>query len=441
VSPFKRALRWSRIAVLFGAVGLGACSGPAPDVGMLDAVYAKPAEDVQVLSLQSGQTLGEILSGSIEPQEQYDLLLAFRQQASPRRMRPGTEITLRRREGDGWLRRVDVELSADQTVRLIRGETGWSSETIQTPTYVDTLYASGEIESSLWESVVENPALEGLPVEDRVGLIDDLDRVFQWQMDFSRQIRSGDTYRFVFEEEVRPDGSLRSGKLLAAEMDNAGTAYYAVYFDPNGDGEGSYYDLDGKSVRRAFLLKPLTYRRISSRFTLSRYHPILHKFRAHKGIDYAANTGTPVMATADGVVTFRGRDGGYGNLIEIRHPNGWRTRYGHLSGFARGLHVGTRVHQSEVIGYVGMTGLATGPHLHYEMIRHGKQIDPLSVDLPAGDPVPDDAEARWQQARTTRMALLRSIPASGPVRATMASTEASPQTPPHGTNPGDLTGR
>lgn len=430
MSLFWHASGWRVVAVLWAAAVVAACSGPAPDVGMLDPIYAKPAEDVQVLALEQGQTLGELLSGSIDSKEQYDLLLAFQQQASPRRMRPGTEITLRRREDDGWLRRVDVELSADQTVRLTRDGTGWSSRTIRTPTFVDTLYASGEIENSLWESVVDNADLAALPVADRVGLIDDLDRVFQWQMDFSRQIRSGDTYRFVFEEEVRPDGSLRSGKLLAAEMVNAGTSYYAVYFDPNGDGEGSYYDLDGKSVRRAFLLKPLTYRRISSRFSLGRYHPILHRIRAHKGIDYAANTGTPVMATADGVVTFRGRDGGYGNLIELRHPNGWRTRYGHLSGYARGLHVGSRVHQGDVIGYVGMTGLATGPHLHYEMLRHGAQIDPLSVDLPAGDPVPNDAEVRWEHALTGRMALLRSIPGAGPVRSTMATAETAADPPP-----------
>lgn len=430
MSSFKVEAKWCGLVAVALVAVLASCSRPAPDVGTLDAVYAKPAEEAEVLSLKRGETLGQLLSGSVEPADQYDMLLAFRQQASPRRLRPGTEITLRRREDDGWLRRVDVELSRDRTVRLLRGPTGWESASIETPTYVDTLYASGEIESSLWESVVENPALAALPVGDRVTLIDDLDRVFQWQMDFSRQIRSGDTYRFVFEEKVRPDGSLRSGRLLAAEMVNAGTSYFAVYFDPNGDGQGSYFDLDGKSVRRAFLLKPLTYRRISSRFTLRRYHPILHKWRSHKGIDYAADTGTPVMATSDGVVTFRGRDGGYGNLIELRHPNGWRTRYGHLSGFARGLHVGSRVHQSEVIGYVGMTGLATGPHLHYEMIRHGKQIDPLSVDLPAGDPVPDQAEDRWNRARETRMALLRSIPGAGPVRTTMASAEASSEPPP-----------
>jgi len=251
---------------------------------------------------------------------------------------------------------------------------------------------------------------------DRAAIIDHLDRVFQWQLDFSRQIRVGDTYRFVFERVARPDGSMRSGKLLAAEYENAGTPYHAIWFDPNGDGEGSFFDLDGKSVRRAFLLKPLEFRRISSRFSTGRLHPVLQRVRAHRGIDYAADSGTPIMATADGVVIQRGPNGQLGNSIEIQHPNGFLTRYGHMSGFRRGISVGTRVHQGEVIGYVGMTGLATGPHLHYEMLRHGNRMDPLSVDLPEGDPVPADDQARWIEEMTGRVTLLESIPGAGPVR-------------------------
>ena len=140
----------------------------------------------------------------------------------------------------------------DQTVRLDRDMLGWTSSLIQTPVYVDTIFASGEVGSSFWAAVVENPVLDGLTFEDRNRLIDHLDRVFQWQMDFSRQIRTGDTYRFAFEREVRPDGSMRAGRLLAAEFVNSGTPYHAVYFDPNGDGRGSYFDLEGESVRRAF---------------------------------------------------------------------------------------------------------------------------------------------------------------------------------------------
>jgi murein DD-endopeptidase MepM/ murein hydrolase activator NlpD len=357
--------------------------------------------------------------------EHYALLLAFLEQASARRMRPGTEITLRYRPDDRWLRGVDVALNADQTVRLVRGAEGWRSSTVQTPVFVDTLYAAGEIESVLWTAVIRNPALAGLPVEDRARLIDHLDRVFQWQVDFSRQIRVGDTYRFAFEREVRPDGSFRAGRLLAAELVNSGTPFHAVWFDPNGDGQGSYYDLEGKSVRRAFLLKPLEYRRISSRFSAARLHPILNRVRAHRGIDYAADSGTPVMATADGVVTLRGPQGELGNAVEIRHPNGFVTRYGHLRGFRSGLTVGSRVRQGDIIGYVGMTGLATGPHLHYEMIRSGRQIDPLSVDLPAGDPVPDDDRGRWVTEMRGRVALLELIPGAGPPRTAAVPAEAA----------------
>jgi len=412
-------------AVASLAAALAACRvGPAPDVGTLDPIYAQPAEDVEVLRMGHNQTLGELLQGSVDPNEQYALLLAFREQASPRRMRTGTEITLRYLPANRWLRGVDVAINSDQTVRLRREAAGWASEMIETPTFVDTVFASGEIENVLWNSVVGNPALKGIPPSDRYRLIDHLDRVFQWQVDFSRQIRVGDTYRFAFEREVRPDGSMRTGRLLAAELVNSGTPYHAIWFDPNGDGDGSYYDLDGKSVRRAFLLKPLEYRRISSRFTNGRFHPILKRWRAHRGIDYAADAGTPVMATSDGVVIHRGPKGDFGNAVEIRHPNGFITRYAHLQGFRRGINVGTRVHQSDIIGYVGMTGLANAPHLHYEMLRAGTQMDPLSVDLPAGDPVPAEDRARWDDEASVRIALLELIPGAGPARTAVADVDA-----------------
>lgn len=398
-----------------------------PDVGMLEALYAPPAETVEILALANGQTFGEVLDGVMSANEQASLLLTFREHASPRRMRPGTEITFRYLREDQALRGVDVAVSRDETVRLTLGPTGWASEVVGTPVYVDTLYASGEIESVLWNAVVGNAALEGMPVSDRNRLIDYLDRVFQWQVDFSRQIRVGDTYRFVFEREVRPDGSMRDGRLLAAELVNGGTPYYAVWFDPNDDGEGSYFDLEGKSVRRAFLLRPLKFRRISSRFTNARFHPVLNRWRAHRGIDYAADRGTEIEATSDGVVIHRGWDGGYGNSVEIRHPNGFITRYAHMSAFQRGIVVGSRVKQGEVIGYVGMTGLANGNHLHYEMIRGGRQIDPLSVDLPAGDPVPDDARPRWLSARNLRMSLLESVPRAGPVREAVVEVQEQAQ--------------
>ena len=426
---------WCRICVAaVVAVAGSACDRKSPEVGSLGPLYVPPAEKVEIFSLARGQTFGQLLDGAINANEQAALLLAFQEHASPRRMRQGTEITLRYLPEDDWLRGVDVAISPDQTIRLDRDLVGWQSDLIPTPIYIDTLYASGEIETVLWSAVVNNPVLTGLSFEDRNRLIDHLDRVFQWQVDFSRQIRVGDTYRFAFEREVRPDGSMRAGRLLAAEMVNSGTPYHAIYFDPNDDGEGSYFDMEGESVRRAFLLKPLAYRRISGRFTNSRFHPVLNTWRAHRGVDYAADAGTEIMATSDGVVIHRGWKGSFGNTVEIRHPNGFVTRYAHLRAFKRDVVLGTRVHQTDIVGYVGMTGLANGPHLHYEMLRSGRQIDPLSVDLPAGDPVPSDDRVRWQSERTARVDLLESIPRAGPVRTFVADAdlEAEPEPEPRG---------
>jgi len=420
-----RPLSWKSVRLwttALCAIVLSACDlGSVPDVGEILAVVVPPAERIDVRELGSGQTFGELLDGRLTMNEQASLLLAFQEHASPRRMRPGTEVAFRYLPELEELRGIDVQVSRDETVRLTRAATGWMADRMETPVYVDTLYASGSIDNVLWTSVVGNPDLQSMPIADRNRIIDYLDRVFQWQVDFSRQIRVGDTYRFAFEREVRPDGSLRAGQLISAELVNSGTAYHAIWFDPNGDGEGSYYDLDGKSVRRAFLLRPLAYRRISSRFSNGRFHPVLQRWRAHRGVDYAADTGTEIMATSDGVVIQRGPNGGLGNAVEIRHPNGFVTRYGHMSRFNSNVVLGTRVRQGDVIGYVGMTGLATGPHLHYEMLRNGRHMDPLSVDLPAGDPVPADDMVRWMDEMMARVALLESIPGGGPVRT--ATTE------------------
>ena len=406
LSP-KRSLRAALLAS--GVLGLGALvvsPAPVPDIGGLQAVFAEPAELAEVRALGRGQTLGGVLADAVDYREHHVLLMAFEEQATPRRMQIGTEITLRFRRADHWLRGVDVALNADSTVRLTRDEVGWRSAVVQTPTWTDTIYAAGEIQDVLWNAVVQSDALDAMPIRDRVQLIHHLDQVFQWEIDFSRQIWRGDQYRFAFERQVRPDGSMRSGHLIAAELINRGTSYQALWFEPTGENQGGYFSPDGKSVRRAFLLKPLEFRRISSRFTNSRFHPILKTWRSHRGVDYAAASGTEVMATADGVVTHRGRLGALGNAVAIRHPNGFTTRYGHMSRFNASVRTGTRVRQGDVIGYVGMTGLATGPHLHYELWRSGQPTDPLGVDLPPGDPVATMDRARWEAESALRVALL-----------------------------------
>jgi murein DD-endopeptidase MepM/ murein hydrolase activator NlpD len=323
-------------------------------------------------------------------------------------MRPGTEVSLRWTQRDPpVLRDVTVKVNPDERVRLFPTVSGWKSELLRTPVITDTVWSAGEIETSLWESVYSNEGLQDMNMNDRAELILELEKVFQWQVDFLRQIRSGDFYRFVFEREVRPDGTMRTGHILSAELVNRGRSLKALWFDPNGDGNGTYYDPDGNSVRRAFLKSPIALRyRISSGFTSNRFHPILKTWRAHRGVDFAASTGTPVRATGNGVIVRLGKDSALGNMIEIQHSNGWNTRYGHMSRLASGIGVGSRVQQEDIIGYVGMTGLATGPHLHYEMRSHGNPKDPMSVDFPAGDPIPSDDWEIWEVQSIKNLRLL-----------------------------------
>jgi len=202
---------------------------------------------------------------------------------------------------------------------------------------------------------------------------------------------------------------VRAGRILAAEFINHGTPYRAVYFQKSNFG-GDYYTPDGKSMRKAFLRSPIEFSRVSSGFTNSRFHPILNKWRAHKGVDYAAPTGTRVRVTADGIVSFVGKQGGYGNVVMVSHQGVYSTVYGHLSRFANDIHRGQRVTQGEVIGNVGMTGLATGPHLHYEFKVNGVHRDPLHVALPDAAPISPVQQAAFRDSTRSlneRLSMLR----------------------------------
>ncbi len=210
--------------------------------------------------------------------------------------------------------------------------------------------------------------------------------IFAWDIDFIRDIRQGDYFVVLVEKRYR-DGNLAGyGKLLAAEFNNAGRSYFAYYFD-DGSGHGGYYDENGKSLRKAFLKAPLKYTRISSGFTRRRFHPVLNKWKPHLAIDYAAPTGTPVHAVADGVIIQKSRDRYNGNKLRLRHSNGYETTYIHLSRFARGMRKGKRVRQGETIAYVGMTGLATGPHLDFRVFKNGRAINPLKMHATAAKPL------------------------------------------------------
>jgi murein DD-endopeptidase MepM/ murein hydrolase activator NlpD len=435
-SPRSRFGKLAAAAALGGCLGIGVfavlpLNSGVPDIGVLEPIHAPPAETTRTEVLTSGSTFGGLLNRSgLTANEQDALLRSFREHANPARLRVGTEVTFRYHRAEDRLHGVDVATSRDQLVRLVLDGEGWRSAVLETPVTTDTIMVAGEIERELWSAVVGHPELDHMPQQDRAQILHLFDRVYQWQVDFSRQIRPGDSFRLVFEREVRPDGSMRSARILTAELVNARRPLYAVWFDLHEDGVGGYYDLDGESLRRAFLRAPLEFRRISSRFNRNRMHPVLNRRRPHIGVDYAANTGTPVMSTADGVVTKRRWDGGYGNLVEIRHANGYMTRYAHLNGFSSSVREGTRVTQGQVVGYVGMTGLATGPHLHYEMHRHGSAVDPLTVDIPSGDPIPGSARDRWGVDLRTRVALLEGVESPAGIRAVLADGEVGEEDAP-----------
>jgi murein DD-endopeptidase MepM/ murein hydrolase activator NlpD len=228
--------------------------------------------------------------------------------------------------------------------------------------------------------------------------------VYEFQVDFSHEIQPGDRYRFVYERERRPDGTARSQRIIAAELVNRGEVMPAIWYSEGGDLEG-YYDLEGKPLATGFSRYPVAYR-ITSNFSTRRYHPVLGIYRAHYGTDFGAPAGTPVHATADGTVIFAGRNGSYGNLVKIRHMSGYETRYAHMRAFAKGIRAGVRVKQKQVIGYVGMTGLATGVHLHYELRHNGQPINARTAKLPTAPPLPADHLERYRLIATESMALL-----------------------------------
>jgi murein DD-endopeptidase MepM/ murein hydrolase activator NlpD len=249
----------------------------------------------------------------------------------------------------------------------------------------------GEIENSLWESMIkkcQNPEL-----------ILKLTEVFEWDIDFLTEPQKGDSFRLIFEEYHKDGEFVKYGDILAAEYNPAsGGAHLAVsYQDPAGHKD--FYDFSGKSLKKAFLKSPLNYRRISSGFSYSRLHPIFKVYRPHLGVDYAAPTGTPVVASGDGVIKYAGWNKGLGKVVEIRHANGFVTSYGHLSNIAKGIRTGVRVNQKDLIGYVGSTGYATGPHLDYRVKANGRYVNPLKMIVPPSKPVDKEFLVDFERKR------------------------------------------
>jgi murein DD-endopeptidase MepM/ murein hydrolase activator NlpD len=292
-------------------------------------------------------------------------------------LRPGRTV-LTKTTPDGTL--LELEFLIDSNHGLFVSKTDSRYTAQEKPLVVETrsMMKSAEIQSSLFA------ATDAADIPDQIAL--QLANIFSSEIDFNLDLRKGDHFTVVYEAAYSNGELIRAGRILSTEFVNAGKAYTAVlYRDPQG--HENYYTPDGKSLQKAFLRSPLEFSRISSGFSLARFHPILNTWRAHKGVDYAAPIGTQVKAVADATVGFVGQQNGYGNVVMLQHAGGITTVYGHLSRFAAGLKKGQHVDQGNAIGYVGMTGMATGPHLHYEFRVHGEHRDPLKVALPTSIPL------------------------------------------------------
>ncbi|SCW98262.1 MULTISPECIES: peptidoglycan DD-metalloendopeptidase family protein [unclassified Pseudomonas] len=287
---------------------------------------------------------------------------------------------------DGQLNNLHTKLSDLESITLTKNDKGYVFNRITAKPTVRSAYVHGVINSSLSQSAARAGLSHSLTM--------DMASVFGYDIDFAQDIRQGDEFDVIYEQKVVNGKSVGNGPILSARFTNRGKTYTAVRYT-NKQGNSSYYTADGNSMRKAFIRTPVDFARISSKFSAGRKHPILNKIRAHKGVDYAAPRGTPIKAAGDGKVLLAGRRGGYGNTVIIQHGNTYRTLYGHMQGFAKGVKTGGTVKQGQVIGYIGTTGLSTGPHLHYEFQVNGVHVDPLGQKLPMADPIAKSERARF----------------------------------------------
>jgi murein DD-endopeptidase MepM/ murein hydrolase activator NlpD len=288
-------------------------------------------------------------------------------------LRPGDIITLT--HADGVLQTLNRRISDTLTLSISRGGEGFAVNFIENPLEVEVTGARARIETSLFDAGRD----AGMSAQTVLVLANE---IFGWDIDFANDIRAGDEFSALYQRKFQDGAYVSDGRVLAAEFTNRGKTHRAVWFESADGSVKGYYTPEGKGMRKAFLRAPLDFTRVSSGFNPNRRHPISGKVRAHKGIDFAAPTGTPIYAAGDGRIEFAGRKGGYGNAVVINHGKGITTLYGHMSRFGKSARNGRTVRQGELIGYVGSTGASTGPHLHYEYRVKGVHKNPASIPLP-----------------------------------------------------------
>ena len=358
-------------------------------------------------TLGSGETLGELLAANgVSAPRTHVLTQVVREYKNPRSLRAGLVARFTADPGKEPTR-VVLQLNPDSLLDLVAEDSSWKAEVHEVPVSLDTVILAGLIESSLWFADLSGEAWK-LSDDEFSEYVFDLADVFAWKIDFTRDIRTGDAFRVAIERERRPDGSLRSRRFLAIELRNRDRVLQAIPYTRPG-GRREYFDVDAEALRGVFLRYPVPFR-VTSGFSSRRYHPVLKRNRAHLGIDYGAPHGTPVKATAAGTVTRAGVWSSFGRIVEIRHVKSFSTRYAHLSSIASGVKVGAFVQQGQVIGRVGSSGLATGPHLHYEFLQGGQHRNPATVDLPSAERLEEEYLEAFRLERDEALSLLDAVP-------------------------------
>lgn len=306
------------------------------------------------------------------------------------KIRLGQNFILTKKENQELLY-LDYEINKEDFVRI-----NFSSSSLENISF-EKLKIEYEITIEKQSAIVSSSLyLDGLEAQIPEEIIMEFTDIFAWTIDFSVQVQKEDSFVIIYEKRSRDGEDAGYGNILAGKFINSGKEFDAYIFE-NAEGNLAYYNSDGEAMIKQFLKAPLEFKRITSGYTYGRFHPVLEKNYDHLAIDYAAPIGTPVMAVGDGTVVYAGWNGGFGNYIDIKHNDIYSTQYAHLSAYAKGIKYGTKVKQGQIIGFVGSTGWSTGPHLHYQIEKNGKLVNPLEIDLPPGDPVPEDKKEEFSK--------------------------------------------
>jgi murein DD-endopeptidase MepM/ murein hydrolase activator NlpD len=418
--PLSRTSATASAAALALASGIGFAA--ARHGGYLGGLRSAPpivvsSAPVRTVTdtLHANQTVSQLFQRRGVNDVDWSALARAVRNFDPARVRAGLVFLFEQRHGERAPYAVNARVSRGERLWLRRASAGWSASLERIAWRSEPLVVEGTIESNLYDAIDQAALGEDLSRDERTRMAGALADVYDWDIDFVRDLRPGDRFRVYAERLISAEGERAFGRVLAARIDVGGRRHYAFRYD--GGSAPLFWDENGRSMRRDFLRAPLQYKYVSSGFSLSRWQPILHYYRAHQGADFAADYGTPVRSLGDGVVTFAGRQGDYGNLVEVQHANGIATRYGHLSAFASGIRRGATVRQGQTIGQVGASGLATGPHLHFEVRVHGRAVNPRTrLGSGTGAPIAASRHAGFERERDLLLEVLEPKPGAAIAR-------------------------